>query len=144
MVAPAGAGDLDRLPKMKPAGPTDAAAIVLIVADDLIWTTRLRGAVERAGARPVVASRGTAKEHNADLVVVDLGGRTYDGVAAVADAHQGEQRTIAVGQHEDIDLRKRALAAGAQRVYSYNKMFTDGPSVIAGWLAKTPAEEEDE
>jgi DNA-binding NarL/FixJ family response regulator len=92
----------------------------------------------------VVASRGTAEEHNADLVVVDLGGRTYDGVAAVADAHHGEQRTIAVGQHEDIALRKRALAAGAQRVYSYNKMFTDGPAVIAGWLAKASAEKEDE
>ena len=118
---------------MNSAPAEQRAATVAIVADDLIWTSRLRAAAERAGAMVV---RG-----GGDLVIVDLTGRAYDGVAAV-EAAAGEGATvIAVGQHEDLELRKRALAAGAQRVYSYNKMFTDGPAVIAGWLARGVADE---
>ena len=41
---------------------------------------------------------------------------------------------IAVGPHEDAVARKRALAAGASRVYAYRKLYDDGPATIAGWL----------
>ncbi|MDP8904561.1 MAG: hypothetical protein M3N29_04490 [Chloroflexota bacterium] len=99
---------------------------VCVVADDLIWASRLVAAVERAGAAPV--------RDGGDAVVVDLNGRTYDGVAAVARAAASGRPTIAVGQHEDVALRKRALAAGARRVYSYNKLHADGPRVIAALL----------
>jgi DNA-binding NarL/FixJ family response regulator len=99
---------------------------VVVVADDLIWSSRLRAAAERAGAE-VVRERG-------DVVIVDLTGRAYDGVEAVAAAAQTGATVIAVGQHEDAGLRKRALAAGARRVYSYNKLFSDGPAVIGQWL----------
>ncbi len=129
---------------MNQRAPADLAT-VLIVADDLIWSSRLREAVERAGARPSVVAWNSLEESHGDLVVVDLGGRTYDGVAAVRDASQAAHVIIAVGQHEDLELRKRALAAGAQRVYSYNKLFTDGPQVIAGWLNRdTPTSSEDD
>jgi DNA-binding NarL/FixJ family response regulator len=100
---------------------------VQVVADDLIWASRLSAAVERAGAS-VVRSGG-------DAAVVDLNGRSYDGVQAVAQAAAAGRPTIAVGQHEDVALRKRALAAGARRVFSYNKMFSDGPRVVADLLA---------
>ena len=99
---------------------------VRVIADDLIWASRLRAAVERAGAS-AVGSGG-------DAVVVDLNGRTYDGVRAVAEAAATGTPTIAVGQHEDLELRRRALAAGARRVYSYNKMHSDGPRLVAALL----------
>ena len=102
---------------------------VRVVADDLIWASRLTAAVERAGAAAV--------REGGDAVVVDLNGRTYDGVAAVASAVASGAPTIAVGQHEDRELRKRALAAGARRVYSYNKMHSDGPSLVAALLEAT-------
>jgi len=41
-----------------------------------------------------------------------------------------------VGQHDDQTLRKRALAAGADRVYAYRKLFEDGPAVLSAWIAK--------
>lgn len=112
--------------------PVDSGAVktVRVVADDLIWASRLNAAVERAGATPV--------RQGGDAVVVDLNGRTYDGVAAVAAAVADGAPTIAVGQHEDLELRKRALAAGALRVYSYNKMHTDGPRLVAALLEQTP------
>lgn len=72
-------------------------------------------------------------------VVVDLNGRSYDGVEAVGLAARAGRPVLAVGQHEDLALRKRALAAGADRVYSYNKLFRDGPAVIRALLDGTEA-----
>jgi DNA-binding NarL/FixJ family response regulator len=100
---------------------------VRVVADDLIWASRLTAAVERAGARPV--------HEGGDAVIVDLNGRAYDGIAAVAAAAQDGGTVIAVAQHDDTATRRRALAAGARRVFSYNKMFSDGPQIVADLIA---------
>ena len=100
---------------------------VRVVADDLIWASRLDNAVKRAGATPV--------RQGGDVAIVDLTGRTYDGVAAVEAAVADGATVIAVGQHEDLDVRKRALTAGARRVFSYQKMFSDGPQVVADLIA---------
>ena len=98
-----------------------------MIADDLIWASRLAAAVERAGARAV--------REGGEAVIVDLNGRAYDGIAAVAAASDGGQTVIAVTQHDDAATRRRALAAGARRVFSYQKMFSDGPGVVADLVA---------
>ena len=114
---------------------------VLIVADDLIWSSRLRAAVDRAGTTSVVVRSanelvtGLAGVPAETPVIVDLNGRAYDGVDAVRAASQAGHTVLAVGQHEDLDLRRAALAAGARRVFSYNKLFSDGPNVVAALLA---------
>jgi DNA-binding NarL/FixJ family response regulator len=81
---------------------------------------RLSAALESAADGPVV--------------IVDLNGRTYDGVDAIRAASTAGATVLAVGQHEDLALRRRALAAGARRVFSYNKLFSDGPRVIGALL----------
>ncbi len=131
-----------------------------VLADDLIWASRLVAAVERAGAEAVrlstqdqletvLTAHAEAEPMPHDVhamatpgwpprllgVIVDLGGRRYDGTAAVAQATAARLRVIAVAQHDDHSTRKRALDAGAQRVFSYAKLFTDGPGVIERWLA---------
>ena len=103
------------------------ATTVRVVADDLIWASRLAAAVERAG--------GTLVRAGGEVAIVDLNGRAYDGIDAVALEVAAGRRTIAVGQHEDVALRKRALAAGARRVFSYNKMHSDGPRIVADLLS---------
>jgi hypothetical protein len=55
-------------------------------------------------------------------------------VEAVAAATARGARVLAVGQHDDTPLRKRALAAGASRVLAYRKLADDGPGAIAAWL----------
>ncbi|MEA2677907.1 MAG: hypothetical protein QOJ81_2048 [Chloroflexota bacterium] len=100
---------------------------VRVVADDLIWASRLDAAVKRAGAQPV--------RDGGDAVIVDLNGRAYDGIAAVAAAAEGGTTVIAVAQHDDSETRLRALTAGARRVFSYKKMFSDGPQVVADLVA---------
>lgn len=112
-------------------------ARVAILADDLIWATRLAGHVQAAGAEPLpareIASFAVALE-NATLAIVDLTSRTYDGVDAVKQATAAGARVLAVGQHDDLELRKRALAAGAERVFAYRKLFEDGPGTLQSWL----------
>jgi hypothetical protein len=66
--------------------------------------------------------------------IVDLAGRRFDGVTAIARLHAARLPVIAVAQHDDQLTRRRALAAGASRVFSYNKFFSDGPRLVQAWL----------
>lgn len=112
---------------------------VVVLADDLIWSTRLRAHVEAAGGVPVVvrtAEAFAAALPGAVAAIVDLTARAYDGVASLETARSAGCRTLAVGQHDDHDLRRRALAAGAERVYAYRKLFEDGPATLARWLGR--------
>jgi hypothetical protein len=118
------------------------ATSIAILAQDLIWSDRLARAVEAAGAKPERAK--TAPEFDralacADVAIVDLTARTYDPLAAIERARDRGIRVFAVGQHDDLDLRKRAFARGAERVYAYRKLFEDGPATIGGWLAAGPS-----
>ena len=110
---------------------------VAVLADDLIWSTRLADALRAAGAepRPVRSLPGLRDAlPEVDSVLIDLTARAYDGVAAIDAARAAGVPVLAVGQHDDHDLRKRALAAGADRVYAYRKLFEDGPATLAAWL----------
>ena len=130
---------------------------MLVLADDLIWASRLIEAVRRAGGTP--ARLGTARDLEVALAaatmdepvpdwaadpsapprvvgaVVDLFARRYDGVAAVRAIAAVPLPVIAVAEHDDGEVRRAALDAGALRVFSYNKFFTDGPRLVDVWLS---------
>jgi DNA-binding response OmpR family regulator len=113
---------------------------VAILADDLIWATRLSDAVGAAGGVPKRVRRLGDLEAllaggSLPFVIVDLTARAYDGVEAIRTAAAAGARAIAVGQHDDVAMRKSALAAGAERVYAYRKLFEDGPRTLGAWLA---------
>lgn len=115
---------------------------VIVLAQDLIWADRLGRALEVAGVAPVHVSSLEALDAallGTHAAVIDLTARAYDGVAAIERARAAGARVLAVGQHDDHELRKRALAAGADRVYAYRKLFEDGPATVAAWLSR-PAE----
>jgi DNA-binding response OmpR family regulator len=119
---------------------------VVVLADDLIWSTRLVAHVRAAGAIPhpvrtaeaFAAALGAAGRAGA---IVDLTSRAYDGLAAVAAARDAHVPVLAVGQHDDHVLRRDALAVGADRVLAYRKLFDDGPATISRWLAATAPRE---
>ena len=114
-------------------------ARVVVLAQDLIWADRLARAVEAAGAEPVRAAALEPFETalaGSDAAIVDLTALAYDGVTAIERARSAGVRVLAVGQHDDHELRKRATSAGADRVYAYRKLFEDGPATIATWLGR--------
>ena len=98
------------------------------------------GPTEAAGGEPARAK--TAPELDralvcADHAIVDLTARAYDPIAAIERARASGARVLAVGPHDDVPLRKRAFAAGADKVLAYRKLFEDGPATIERWLADT-------
>jgi hypothetical protein len=112
---------------------------VAVLAQDLIWQDRLARAVEAAGGEP--ARVKTAPELDRALVcanfaIVDLTARAYDAVAAIERARESGAKVLAVGPHEDLPLRKKALIAGAWKVLAYRKLFEDGPAVVATFLGE--------
>ena len=125
---------------MSPAdrAPTGVGPRVAVLADDLIWSTRLVEGVRAGGGDPV-AVRGLPAFEDAlgssAGVIVDLTARAYDGVAALRAALAVGVPSIAVAQHDDAPLRARARAAGADRVFAYRAMFQHGPAALAAWVA---------
>jgi DNA-binding NtrC family response regulator len=114
-------------------------ARVVVLADDLIWQTRLANAVRSAGATPErVRTVGDLERAlaSSDALVVDLTARAYEPLAAIVRAKELAPgvRVLAVGQHDDAEMRREALAAGAERVFAYRKLFEDGPGTLARWL----------
>lgn len=112
---------------------------VAILADDLIWATRLAEALTAAGATPLRTRRQADLEAllaggEATRAIVDLTAREYDGVGAIEAAVRAGARVVAVGQHDDVELRRRALAAGAEKVFAYRALFEAGPSKLRAWL----------
>jgi CheY-like chemotaxis protein len=127
---------------------------LLVIADDLMWSTRLAEAVRRAGGQPVVLAtdmelaialdaHDMGDEASASGAIVDMGCRRMDAAAAIERVAAARLPVIAVAQHDDQLTRRRALAAGASRVFSYDKLFRDGTRIVERWLtasdATTPA-----
>ncbi|HLA16589.1 MAG TPA: hypothetical protein VJZ72_06770 [Candidatus Limnocylindrales bacterium] len=114
---------------------------IVVLGDDLIWSERLTRLVAGAGADPVPARDPATYEAalgGAAGVIVDLTATRYEPLVAIERAHEAGLRVLAVGQHDDHALRKRALAAGAERVYAYRKLFEDGEATLSAWLAAIP------
>ncbi len=110
---------------------------IAVVADDLMWATRLIDGVRRAGGEPVAIRSRSALEAAIPTVsaaVVDLTARAYAGIEAVGLAAAAGLAVIAVGQHDDAQMRRAATAAGATRVYAYRALFEHGDRVLAGWI----------
>jgi hypothetical protein len=112
---------------------------VLVVADDLMVRSRIE-----AAASPGVElyfSRNLADFEAAltplpDLVLVGLAATRQPWADLIrlarSRATAGELRILAFGPHLDLELRARALAAGAERVLANSALMLALPSILAG------------
>ncbi len=117
---------------------------IVVVADDLIWAERLARVVRAAGAEAVMARDLDGLQRAlpmATAAIVDLTARAYDGLGAVGAAASAGRRVLAVAQHDDLDLHRRARASGAERVVAYRLLHERGADVVAAWLAGRPEAE---
>ena len=124
--------------------PAATGPRVAVLADDLIWATRLADIVRRAGGEPVRLTSSAllrAALSSLDGCVVDLTARSYDGLACVMTATAAHVPTVAVGQHDDADGRRAARDAGAAKVYAYRALFEHGDRDLGGWVAALRGEE---
>jgi hypothetical protein len=127
--------------------PNPSLPRVAVLADDLIWSTRLADGVRRAGGEPVPARSPSTFEAalaGAAGCIVDLTARAYDGPTALRTAGRAGVTAVAVGQHDDAELRGAARDAGATRVYAYRALFEHGDRELGAWIAGLRAGTEEE
>lgn len=119
---------------------------MVVLADDLMWSTRITEAVRRAGGSAVrldseaelsvaLQAYDLADERSISGAIVDLAARRFDPVTAIERVAEARLPVIAVAEHDDQLTRRRALDAGASRVFAYRKFFEDGTRLVEGWLA---------
>ena len=108
-----------------------------MLADDLIWSTRLVGILREAGAEPV-AVRTPAGLRDANLAgaIIDLTARAYDGIDAVRSAAGDGVSVVCLAQHDDNATRGAALLAGARSVFPYRTLHEKGAAALARWLSE--------
>jgi hypothetical protein len=112
-----------------------------ILADDLIWATRLAGQGRTLGAQATTL-KGVVElrdliAHGAigtrDLIAIDTTTRAEDPIVLVREA-AAAGRVLALVQHDDPALRAAALEAGALRAMPYRALFERGHAILAELL----------
>ena len=84
------------------------------------------------------AQARVAATEGCDGAIVDMALMTADPMVVIAALHGLGLPVLAVANHDDVALRKRALAAGAGKVLAYRKLHDDGPATIAAWIESRP------
>ena len=115
---------------------------LLVLADDLIWSTRLEGQGRTLGATvqrftppaPLMTALAAEPATPADLVAIDATARAYDPEAAVRAVAATGARVLALVQHDDPEGRASLIAAGAVRAMPYRALFERGHAILAGLL----------
>ncbi len=115
---------------------------LLVLADDLIWSTRLEGQGRTLGATvqrfttpaPLMTALAAEPATPADLVAIDATARAYDAEAAVRAVATTGARVLALVQHDDPEGRASLITAGAVRAMPYRALFERGHAILAGLL----------
>ena len=115
---------------------------LLVLADDLIWSTRLEGQGRTLGAdvqrfikpAPLLALLAAQPATPTDLVTIDATARAYDVEGAVRAVAATGARVLALVQHDDPEGRASLIAAGAVRAMPYRALFERGHAILAGLL----------
>jgi DNA-binding NarL/FixJ family response regulator len=119
-----------------------SAPRLFVLADDLIWATRIEGQGRTLGALverhstleglTAALAGSTAAPH--DLVAIDATSRSYAPADAVARATAAGWRVLALVQHDDPATRAALIAAGAARAMPYRALFERGHAILAEML----------
>jgi DNA-binding response OmpR family regulator len=93
-------------------------ATLLAVVDDLFFTVKIQDAAKRAGfTLTVVNDADRAVERaEAELVIVDLNIKSLDPIALIKRLKEKRATVVAFVPHVQVELKQRALDAGADSV----------------------------
>jgi hypothetical protein len=100
-------------------------ARVALLCPDLLFGSKLQGALRAAGHEPVAA------DEEADVLVVDL---TDDADARIAQAAGAAMPRLAFYSHVEQDVRRRAEAAGIERVVPRSRMAREAAALVDSML----------
>jgi len=93
------------------------AKTVLAVVDDMFFKAKIRAVAEAVGAQisfPRTKEALLEKAQQADLVIVDLQNQKIDPLSLPAEL--GAVRLLGFFSHVEVELQRRAVAAGYEQV----------------------------
>jgi hypothetical protein len=100
-------------------------ARVALLCPDLLFGSKLQGALRAAGHEPV------APDADADVLVVDL---TDDVDARIERSAGARVPRLGFYSHVEQDVRRRAEEAGFDRVVPRSRMARDAPALVESLL----------
>jgi hypothetical protein len=109
-------------------------ARVIALFDDLLLGSNVLGMLRATGHEATLTGAGDLHPEGADLLIVDLGAGTFDGVRIVesltATGALAGTRLLGVYSHIDVDTRNRAQAAGFDLVVPRSRMAREGGALV--------------
>lgn len=90
---------------------------VVAVVDDMFFASKIRATAEAVGVEisfPRTKESLIEKARQADLVIVDLHSQKFDPLSLPADL--GDARLLGFFSHVEVELQRKALAAGYRQV----------------------------
>ena len=110
-------------------------ARVVALFDDLLLGSNVLGMLRAAGHAARLAGPAAVPPVDADVLVVDLGATSFDGVAVVESLTTAGELAgtllLGVYSHVDADTRNRAQAAGFDLVVPRSRLAREGSVLIA-------------
>jgi len=105
---------------------------LLAVLDDLFFTVKIQDAAKRAGfTATVVKDADRAVElAPANLVVVDLNCKSLDPIALIQRLKEKQATVMAFVPHVQVELKQRALQAGADSVSARSVFDRDLAAIL--------------
>jgi hypothetical protein len=102
-------------------------ARVALLCPDLLFGSKLQGALRAAGHEPV------GPDDEAELLVVDL---TDDVDARISRSAEAGLPRLGFYSHVEQDVRRRAEEAGFDRVVPRSRMAREAPALVDAMLAR--------
>ena len=120
-----------------------AAAVGLLLSDDLIFTSRITGTARDLGlsikpARSVEALNALIGQHSPNCIIVDLsnpGLRIADLIQSLRKTCSPTPRVVAYGSHVDTATLRAAREAGCDLVLPRSQFVEELPRALSGWMA---------
>jgi CheY-like chemotaxis protein len=112
-------------------------ARVAALIGDLLFASKVHAMLQGAGHEVELVNAGIEdwRPAGVDVLVVDLAGGAFDGVALLERLRGrdelGGARSLAVYSHVDADTRRRALDAGFDLVVPRSRMAREGADLVA-------------
>jgi DNA-binding NarL/FixJ family response regulator len=104
---------------------------VVLASGDLLFGSKVEGMIREAGFEPVAAGA-----EDALLVIVDLTNSETDPAEALALARASAATpAMAYFAHTDDEIRRKALAAGYEKVVPRSRMMREGVDLIKALAA---------
>jgi hypothetical protein len=107
------------------AARSPVVARVALLCPDLLFGSKLQGALRAAGHEPV------GPNDQADVLVVDL---TDDVDARIRESADAGIPRLGFYSHVEQDVRRRADEAGFDRVVPRSRMAREGPALVESLL----------